>query len=103
MLGVVISLDPSQLLVWVAIGLVAGLVASRVMLGHGLGLVGDILIGLVGALAGGFLAQLFGVTLNVPGYPLISDAIIAFLGAVILLGIFRLFGAGGRRRSVIRR
>ncbi|MGA8017104.1 MAG: GlsB/YeaQ/YmgE family stress response membrane protein [Candidatus Dormiibacterota bacterium] len=102
MLGVVIALDPSQLLVWVGIGLVAGLVASRVMLGHGLGLVGDILIGLVGAMAGGLLAQVFGVSFTVPGYPLISDAIIAFLGAVILLAIFRLFGAG-KRRTLIRR
>ena len=87
---------------WALIGLVVGFLATRVMLGHGLGVGADILLGLVGALAGGFLAQLFGVTLDIPGHPYISEGVIAFLGAVILLGVMRMLGVG-RRRGVVRR
>jgi uncharacterized membrane protein YeaQ/YmgE (transglycosylase-associated protein family) len=103
MLGLVtITLDPVDLLVWALIGLVVGFLATRVMLGHGLGVAADLVVGLVGALAGGFLAQLFGVTFDIPGHPYISEGVIAFLGAVILLAVMRILGFG-RRRGVLRR
>jgi uncharacterized membrane protein YeaQ/YmgE (transglycosylase-associated protein family) len=103
MLGIVtITLDPVELLVWALIGLVVGFLATRVMLGHGLGMGADIVVGLVGAVAGGFLAQLFGVTLDIPGHPYISEGVIAFLGAVVLLAVMRMLGVGGRR-GVLRR
>jgi uncharacterized membrane protein YeaQ/YmgE (transglycosylase-associated protein family) len=103
MLGIVtITLDPVELLVWALIGLVVGFLATRVMLGHGLGVGADIVVGLVGAVAGGFLAQLFGVTLDIPGHPYISEGVIAFLGAVVLLAVMRMLGVGGRR-GVLRR
>ena len=79
-----------------------GFLSTRVMLGHGLGVGADIVVGLVGALAGGFLAQLLGVTLDIPGHPYISEGVIAFLGAVVLLGVMRMLGVG-RRRGVVRR
>jgi uncharacterized membrane protein YeaQ/YmgE (transglycosylase-associated protein family) len=101
MLGIVtISLDPIDLLVWALIGLVVGFLATRVMLGHGLG--AGAVIGLVGALAGGFLAQLFGVTFDIPGHPYISEGVIAFLGTVVLLACMRMLGVG-KRRGVLRR
>jgi uncharacterized membrane protein YeaQ/YmgE (transglycosylase-associated protein family) len=99
--SVTITVDPFQILVWALVGLVVGFLATRVMLGHGLGVAADIVVGLIGALAGGFLAQIFGVTLSVPGAPVLAEAIIAFLGAVILLAVLRLFGLGGRRRSLL--
>ncbi|HAW12067.1 MAG: GlsB/YeaQ/YmgE family stress response membrane protein [Candidatus Dormibacteria bacterium] len=103
MLGIVtITLDPVELLVWALIGLVVGFLATRVMLGHGLGVGADIVVGLVGAVAGGFLAQLFGVTLDIPGHPYISEGVIAFLGAVVLLAVMRMLGVGGHR-GVLRR
>jgi uncharacterized membrane protein YeaQ/YmgE (transglycosylase-associated protein family) len=90
---VTITVDPQDLLVWAVIGLIAGFLASRVMLGHGLGIVADLLAGLAGAFAGGFLASYFGVSFNVPGYPLVSEVVIAFLGALVVLGLLRLVGA----------
>jgi uncharacterized membrane protein YeaQ/YmgE (transglycosylase-associated protein family) len=92
-----ITLDLSAILVWALIGLVAGFLASKVMLGHGMGLMADIAVGIVGALAAGFLAGYFGITLSVPGHPIISEIIIAFIGAILLLLILRLFGLGRRR------
>lgn len=97
----VITIDPYTILVWVFIGLVAGYLASKVMLGHGMGLFADIAVGILGAIGGGLLASALGVTLSVPGHPIISQIIIAFIGAVILLLLLRLVG-GGRRRRLLR-
>jgi len=84
------------ILSWLVVGLIAGFLASRVMRGGGSGLIGDIIVGIVGALIGGFLAA---TLLNVPdavnGINLTS-IIVAFLGAVILLWLLRL--VSGRRR-----
>jgi uncharacterized membrane protein YeaQ/YmgE (transglycosylase-associated protein family) len=103
MLGIItIALDPVELLVWALIGLVVGFLATRVMLGHGLGVGADVVVGLVGALAGGFLAQMFGVTFDIPGHPYISEGVIAFLGAVVLLAALRMVGVG-KRGGVLRR
>ncbi len=86
------------ILSWIIVGLIAGFLAGQVMRGGGFGLIGDIVVGIVGALIGGFLA---GALLNNPnavnGINL-SSILVAFIGAVILLGILRLFS--GRRRSL---
>ena len=86
------------ILSWIIVGLIAGFLAGQVMRGGGFGLIGDIVVGIVGALIGGFLA---GALLNNPnavnGINLTS-ILVAFIGAVILLGILRLFS--GRRRSL---
>lgn len=93
-----VTLDPGSLLVWALIGLVAGFLASRVMIGHGMGLLGDIVVGIVGAIAGGFLARYLGVTTAATSHSIVVEVIIAFLGAVILLAILRVVGVGKRRR-----
>jgi uncharacterized membrane protein YeaQ/YmgE (transglycosylase-associated protein family) len=93
-----VTLDPGSLLVWALIGLVAGFLASRVMTGHGLGLLGDMMVGVVGAIAGGFLARYLGVTTTTTSHSIFIEVIIAFLGAVILLAVLRLLGVGKRRR-----
>lgn len=92
-----VVIDPASILVWVFVGFVAGLVASRVMLGHGLGLLADILVGIAGALVGGFLADYFGVSFTVPGHPIVTQIVVALLGALILLAAIRLLGIGRRR------
>ena len=98
-LGVVvlasITLDPVSILIWLLIGLVAGFLASKLVRGHGLGLIGDIVVGLLGALIGGFLAGLVGFSL---GGGLLGTAIIAFLGACLLLLIIRILFGGRRKR-----
>jgi uncharacterized membrane protein YeaQ/YmgE (transglycosylase-associated protein family) len=77
------------LLSWIIVGLIAGWLAGLVMRGSGHGVIGDIILGIVGALVGGFLA---GTLFNVPD-PLtginITTIFIAFLGAVIVIAIVR--------------
>jgi uncharacterized membrane protein YeaQ/YmgE (transglycosylase-associated protein family) len=79
------------LLSWIIVGLIAGWLAGEMMRGAGFGLVGNIIVGIVGALLGGFLAT---VLFNMPD-PLsginITSIIVAFLGSVILLAILRMF------------
>lgn len=96
--GSAIHLDVDTILVWLLVGFVAGFLASRVALGHGLGLFGDVIVGILGALVGGFLAGVFHINVQIIGHPIISEMIIAFAGAVILLLIVRLFRPVGARR-----
>ena len=70
------------------IGAIAGWLAGKVMRGAGFGLLGDIIVGVIGAFLGGWL---FGVLhLPIPGGPLIGSLIVAFVGAVVLLFLVRL-------------
>jgi uncharacterized membrane protein YeaQ/YmgE (transglycosylase-associated protein family) len=98
--GTVIHLDLDTILIWALVGLVAGFLASHLALGHGLGLFGDVIVGILGALIGGFLASLLGINIAVVGHPIISAMIIAFVGAALLLLVVRLFsGSRSRRRA----
>jgi uncharacterized membrane protein YeaQ/YmgE (transglycosylase-associated protein family) len=84
------------LLTWIIVGLIAGWLAGVVMRGGGYGLLGDIIVGIVGAILGGFLAgAIFNVPNAVNGVN-VTSIIIAFLGAVILIAILRAFGRGRR-------
>jgi uncharacterized membrane protein YeaQ/YmgE (transglycosylase-associated protein family) len=98
--GTVVHLDLDTVLIWALVGLVAGFLASHLALGHGLGLFGDIIVGILGALIGGFLASVLGINIAVVGHPIISAMIIAFIGAALLLLVVRLFsGSRSRRRA----
>lgn len=93
--GSPIHLDLDTILVWVLVGFVAGFLASHLALGHGLGLLGDIVVGVIGALIGGFLiAGVFHFAIVIAGHPIISEMIMAFIGAALLLIIVRLLGGG---------
>jgi uncharacterized membrane protein YeaQ/YmgE (transglycosylase-associated protein family) len=82
---------------WLVVGLIAGFLASLVMRGGGYGIVGDIIVGLVGALIGGFLASLVGI--GTGGF--IGTIIVAFIGACILIAILRAVSGGfGSRRTL---
>jgi uncharacterized membrane protein YeaQ/YmgE (transglycosylase-associated protein family) len=84
------------ILAWIVVGLVAGWLASRVMKGRGSGLLGDLVLGVVGALLGGFLASaLLKMPDAVNGINVMS-IIVAFVGAVILVALLR--AVSGRRR-----
>ena len=94
--GSPLTLDIDQVLLWMVVGLVAGFLASHLALGHGLGLIWDIIVGILGALFGGIvLAGIFHFSIAIAGHPIISAMIMAFIGAAILLIIFRL--VAGRR------
>ena len=84
------------ILSWIIVGLIAGWLASRVMRGGGYGLVGDIVVGVVGALIGGFLASTLLKMPNAVNGINVTSILVAFVGAVILLAILR--AVGGRRR-----
>ena len=76
-----------DLLTWIIVGLVAGILASIVM-GEGYGIVGDIIIGIVGAFVGGWLFSRMGW--HSPFAGLAGTIFVAFIGAVVLLFIVRL-------------
>jgi uncharacterized membrane protein YeaQ/YmgE (transglycosylase-associated protein family) len=79
-------MDLTSLLIFLAIGAVAGWLAGVLMKGGGFGLLGDIVIGILGAMIGGFLFPLIGVQLG----GLIGAIIMATVGAVVLLFVIRL-------------
>lgn len=72
---------------WILVGLVAGWLAGKVMRGGGYGILIDIILGILGGLLGGWLFGLLGIW---PGGGAIGSIIVAFVGAVILVGITRL-------------
>jgi uncharacterized membrane protein YeaQ/YmgE (transglycosylase-associated protein family) len=86
-----------DLLTWIIVGLVAGVLASFVMGGTGYGLIGDIIIGIVGAFVGGWLFAKLGVSSPLHGLP--GTIFVAFIGAVVLLFLLRLLRSAGRRRA----
>jgi uncharacterized membrane protein YeaQ/YmgE (transglycosylase-associated protein family) len=91
------DLTLSTVVWWVVLGLIAGFLASVVMRGGGYGIVGDIVVGIVGAFIGGWLAGLLGLGAN--GF--VGSLIIAFIGACILIAILRAVSGGyGRRRGL---
>jgi uncharacterized membrane protein YeaQ/YmgE (transglycosylase-associated protein family) len=77
-----------DLLTWLIVGLVAGVLASLVMGGTGFGIIGDIIIGIVGAFIGGWLFRSLGVSSPMGG--LAGVIFVAFIGAVVLIFILRL-------------
>jgi uncharacterized membrane protein YeaQ/YmgE (transglycosylase-associated protein family) len=77
-------------LTWLIVGLIAGWLAGVVMKGKGFGLLGNLVIGVIGALVGGWLAgAIFNVSNAISGFNL-GTILIAFLGAVVVLYIARL-------------
>jgi uncharacterized membrane protein YeaQ/YmgE (transglycosylase-associated protein family) len=83
------------ILSWIVVGLIAGWLAQVVVRGSGYGLIGDLIVGIVGALLGGWIAgNLLHINAAVTGINLIS-ILVAFGGAVVLLIILRLIS--GRR------
>lgn len=85
-----IHLEPGGVIAWVIVGLIAGFLAGRVMRGRGYGLVGDMVVGLVGAVIGGFV---FGLLVT-GDYGLLGSIVVAFLGACLLIWVMRQFVAG---------
>ena len=86
------------ILSWIVVGLIAGFFAGLVVKGGGYGCIGDVIVGVVGGLLGGFVASYF-FHLGDPMSGInLESILIAFAGAVVLLLIIRLF-VGRRRRT----
>jgi uncharacterized membrane protein YeaQ/YmgE (transglycosylase-associated protein family) len=76
------ELNPGGILAWLLVGLIAGWLAGQFMRGGGFGLVGDIVMGVVGAFVGGLL---FAFLLPGSSVGLIGSIVVAFIGAVVLI------------------
>jgi uncharacterized membrane protein YeaQ/YmgE (transglycosylase-associated protein family) len=87
-----VNLSNQSLLVILVVGIVAGWLAGRVMRGGGFGLIGDLVVGLIGAFIGDWLLPQLGIHLGVGMVALIINA---FIGAVVLLLVLRLVSGGG--------
>jgi uncharacterized membrane protein YeaQ/YmgE (transglycosylase-associated protein family) len=74
-------------IIYLVIGGIAGLVAGKIMSGHGYGVIGDVLLGIVGGFLGGFIVSL--VTHHAGG-GLFFEFIVALIGACVLVGIARM-------------
>ena len=85
-------LSNESLLVILIVGLVAGWLAGKIVRGAGFGLIGDLVVGIVGAFIGDWLLPRVGIHL---GTGIFSSIINALIGAVILLFLIRLVSGAG--------
>jgi uncharacterized membrane protein YeaQ/YmgE (transglycosylase-associated protein family) len=98
---VTVTFVPQYIITWLIIGLIAGFLANVVLRGTGRSMMSNIIIGLLGAIIGGFLFTVLGI--QVPeslsgGLTLrYVDILVAFIGAVIVIA---LFGGIWRRRRI---
>ena len=79
-------MDSHNLIAWLIIGAIAGWLAGTFVKGGGFGLIGDIIVGIIGAFIGGWLAGLMHFHI---GSGWISEILVAAGGAVVLLVILR--------------
>jgi uncharacterized membrane protein YeaQ/YmgE (transglycosylase-associated protein family) len=82
---------PRSLIGWLIVGLVAGWLAGKVSRGRGFGCIANVILGLVGAVLGGWIFTKLGIF----GGGLIYSIAAATIGAVVLVAIGRLFAGGG--------
>jgi len=81
-----------SLLWWIIVGLIAGWATGKIMKGTGYGVIGDLILGIVGAVVGGYVAGALGIS---PAGGMIYTILIAIVGAVLIVFLFRLIT--GRR------
>ena len=81
------------IITWLVLGLIAGFIASKIVNHTGSGIIMDIVLGVIGAVVGGFLFNFFGHT-GVTGFNLYS-ALVATLGAIVVLFLYHMIA--GRR------
>ena len=82
-------MEAQSIVIWLLIGAVAGFLAGLIMEGGGFGLIGNIIIGILGAVVAGYLFPRLGVSIPVAD-PLVRSIIVSTLGAIILLFIIGL-------------
>ena len=75
-----------SLILFLVIGLIAGWAAGQVLKGRGFGLIGDLIVGVIGAFLGGWLFSL----LNISAGGILGSLITAFVGAVVFLYLIRI-------------
>ena len=88
-----VTFQPRGVIVWIVIGLIAGWLAGLAMRGGGYGIIGDVVLGLIGSLVGGFLTRFF--VQGDAGFW--GSILVSFLGAVVLIALAR--AVTGRRMT----
>jgi uncharacterized membrane protein YeaQ/YmgE (transglycosylase-associated protein family) len=87
-----LNLQPGSWLLWILVGLISGAVAARVVAGRGFGCLADMVVGIAGAIIGGYLlAFFFGVDTTVGFW---GSVVVAFIGAAVLLSALKLLSGG---------
>lgn len=81
--------DTQTLIIWIVVGIVAGFLAGQIMRGAGFGLVGNLIVGILGAVFAGWLLPQLGVGFSIVN-PLVTSIVYATIGAVILLFLISL-------------
>ena len=89
------QLSNQSLLVILIVGLVAGFLAGKIVRGFGFGLIGDLVVGILGAFVGNWLLPRLHIHL---GNGIIAEVAAATIGAIVLLLVVGLVAGGGRRR-----
>ena len=87
------TISGEGLLILIVVGVVAGWLAGKIVDGTGFGLVGDLVVGVIGAFIGSWLLPRIGIHLS---YGIVGAIIDATVGAIVLLVVIRMIG--GRRR-----
>ena len=87
-----------NIVAWLVLGLIAGFLASKVMKGGGYGVVGDIVVGIIGAFIGGFIFSALTGNANPVNNVDLGSIFVAFVGACILIAVLR--AVSGRRARV---
>jgi uncharacterized membrane protein YeaQ/YmgE (transglycosylase-associated protein family) len=85
-----------SIIAWIILGVIAGWIASKIVNKQGEGFIGDLVLGVIGAVVGGFLFSRFGYS-PVTGFNLYS-LLVAILGAIIVLWIYH--AIVGRRTTI---
>ena len=91
--GFPMQISNESLLVILFVGLIAGWLAGKIVRGTGFGIIGDILVGIAGALVASYIFPRLGIHI---GTGLLSEILYSAIGAIVLLLIVRLVRTGGR-------
>ena len=82
-------MDLTSLIIFLLVGLIAGWLAGKLIRGGGFGIIGDMVVGVLGAIIGGFLLPQVGLS-HLVTIPIVNQIVVATIGAVILLLLLRL-------------
>ena len=86
-----------SIIAWIILGLIAGFIGSKIVNNSGQGIIVDVILGVVGAIVGGFIFSFFGAA-PVTGFNIYS-LIVAVVGAIVVLWIYH--AITGRNRTVV--
>jgi uncharacterized membrane protein YeaQ/YmgE (transglycosylase-associated protein family) len=78
----------SVLMGWIIVGLIAGWAAGKIMKGRGYGALMDIVLGMVGAIVGGWIFNALGIY---PAGGIVASIVVAIFGAILLIWLSRVF------------